>query len=651
LGDAVGVKTVTQDNRVPSCSKPQRRRVACLAVIVLIAMGVRVFLALQAEMISRDGAKFIWYAQGLGCDPLAEMRTQDQHPLYPTLILASHKVLEGMRFVCGAVPDHPIRSWALAGVIVSLAGSAVLIIAVYLLAQTLFDTRVGIIAAMLAATAAEFCQLSADVLSDMPHLAVYLLAMTAGIRGLRDQKRVWLFAAGALSGMAFLIRPEGAEVAMVLAVGVVFLTRGWPMRNRAIGVIVVCLGAAIVASPYMAMTGKLVPKKSIKQMLWGDEAEQASSDTGVLNVPEGRHENSPAIYRWECRYITERKVPSGTTELYGNHRSVVPTGLSSGWSISKPSDESLGYCRTVPTGQEKRLMLASVADRVPLLLKSNDHLHCSRAAAQASAHRSCPYIQALKTPTWLFAFGRVAAYWVRSLRVTFLLPIVVWLIRRRRPAVEKIGAQLVMAALSLHVMIAIALIVRFDYWTWFSLRHVMILAGLTLPFSAAGIAAILEMVPCRRHRIIAIVLVMALVGPTVPWMLETRHNDQLHIRKAGQWICEHGERAGQLAIMTNRHRAAFYANGTWIGCPSEDEVDQILTEARYRRPQWLVFDEKRCIKAVPDFFERLERSTITGETLQRVNIVSASDDLDNDRAIIYRYEAPGLPTTNANGKD
>src|SRR2546428_8705804 len=62
-------------------------------------------------------------------------------------------------------------------------------------------------------------------------------------------------------------------------------------------------------------------------------------------VPEGRFENSPAIYRWGCGEAKNRS-PVGTTEIPGwQYESAVPTGLLAARILRKPSDESLGYYR------------------------------------------------------------------------------------------------------------------------------------------------------------------------------------------------------------------------------------------------------------------------------------------------------------------
>ena len=135
-------------------------------------------------MISRDGVTFIWYAQRLANGPIAQMRVQDQHPLYPVSVYAAHRVIDAVQNVFPDWLADPVVSWPAAAMAVTLAGGLLVVVAVSCLAAALFDRRVAILAALLAALTAEFCQLSADALSDMPHLALYLFALAAGIRGI-----------------------------------------------------------------------------------------------------------------------------------------------------------------------------------------------------------------------------------------------------------------------------------------------------------------------------------------------------------------------------------------------------------------------------------------------------------------------------------
>lgn len=524
---------------------------ALLAIVVLIALPIRIYLAARAAMISRDGAVFIWYAQDLADHPITEMQEQAQHPLYPAMVLAGHGAVRGLRAM-GVATDalaDSVRSWSLAAVAVTLIGGLAVVIATYVLASSVFDRRIGLIAAGLAATAAEFCQLSADALTDMPHLAIYLFAMAAAIRGIRDRRMYWLLVAGALSGAAFLIRPEGAEVAVAAVVVLALPAKGQTWRQRLIGVAVLGLGAGLVASPYMLATGKLVKKKSVPRLLGGDDSA----------------EKAP--------------VPFATPFHHSDASAPLRSRLGSGYTFASSYGSTQGI------------------------------VDLARAVAL------------------------IAEKWLRALRVTFMLPAIVWLILRRKPPGEPTGQRLIAAAGLLHLLILVALIIRFDYWKLFSLRHVMVLAGLTLPFAAAGAAAILDAVKLQRRMVVAIVLAVAMIGPTLPWLLEKRHLEDAHLRRTGEWIRAHDERKSR--ILTTRHRVAFYAGGIHVRSPLEVNAGWILDVARNEKPGWLVFDQRRMLRESEGFFDDLEAAA--GGTLELVHVAPPPDREGERRVIVYRY--------------
>ena len=65
----------------------------------------------------------------------------------------------------------------------------------------------------------------------------------------------------------------------------------------------------------------------------------------------GAIDNSPAIYRWEeCEGYSS---PGGTVDLTLNFNR--PSGTQ-GDDQRSPSDKSLGYCHTVPTGHRQMIL-------------------------------------------------------------------------------------------------------------------------------------------------------------------------------------------------------------------------------------------------------------------------------------------------------
>lgn len=519
-----------------------RRLSFVLLITLLIGLPIRLIVVDRAAMVSRDTVTFVWYAQALAEDPLAAMRQHDQHPLYPASVLAAHGVVQRLGILPETLRSDPVRSWTTAAIAVTLLGGLAVIVAVYLLAAGLFDPQTGLVAALLAAAAAEFCQLSGDGLTDMPHLAVYLLAIWAGLRGFQSGHAGWFLGVGALAGIAYLIRPEGAEPAVVTAALLVvpYVCRlGW--RQRLLGLMCVLVGSALVASPYMIATGKLVRKKPV----------------------------------W--RFIGKEATAS---------RAVVP----------------LAACPPVKT----------LAGKLPVA--------------------PVPAGLAGEVPRALLLIGE---NWMRSLRGTYLLPLLAWLIWRKRYPPDPVGSRMVQLAVGLHVAILMALIVQFNYQDLFSLRHVMVLTGLTLPFAAAGVIAFIESLSERSQGWAAVLVGLGLIAPTLPWMFEIRHRDDAHFRSAAAWMRENSD--GRPRILTERHRMAFYANGDYIPGLFTADAAQYLARARKHRPDWLAFDERRITKESPGFFNELEASVTEGEKLYVQRIESNYLSQGTRRVLIYHY--------------
>ncbi|MBI4580267.1 MAG: glycosyltransferase family 39 protein [Planctomycetes bacterium] len=557
-----------------------------LAIALAIGLPIRLIVADRAVMVSRDAVDFIWYAQAMQADPLRAVREHAQHPLYPAMLLAAHGVVQRLPIVPAAVRTDEIRSWTVAAVSATMLGGLAVVIACYLLTARLFNWQAGLVAAVLAAAAAEFCQLSADGLTDMPHLAVYLMAMWAGLRALDTRRYRWFAAAGALAGVGYLLRPEGAEPAVIF-VAVLLVPRlcqlGW--RQRLAGAACVLAASALVASPYMLATGKLVQKKSIRQFLHSEDSASIETPTPASLADAGDAARGGGHELWHSRPRLCFLTPG------------------------EPSRGRLGHTITA--------------------------IRCHTPARE---HRKVDAVQAGAVGDVGRALYAIGENWLRSLRVTFLLPALAWLIGRRRMPGRPVGLRMVQGAMGLHVAILAALLIQFDYWKAFSLRHVMILAGLTLPFAAAGVVLIVESLPEKRQDWATLLLGLGLVAPTLPWMFEPRHGDEAHHYSAARWM--HDNTPHSPRVLADRHRMAFYAGGDYIPAPWHGNAAAYLARARTSHPDWLAFDERRMLREYPHFFDDLAAAVVPGERVERARIETNKTRHGPRRVLIYHYLPP-----------
>lgn len=523
-----------------------------LAVALLVAIGLRLYLASIMPAVSRDGVTFIWYAQRLAANPLEEARREKQHPLYPALIAATHGVLDRV----GIARTDSVRQWVIAGQSVAVAASLVLIPAIYLLTATLFNRRIGIVAAACTAVLPEFARYGVDVLSDTLHLSLYVLALTAGMTGLLRRSWGRLALAGLLSGLAFLVRPEGGEVALVVFV-FTLLAGGWSWRRRLAGVTACVLGFILVAGPYMVVTGRVVQKKSLRRFI------------GAQAVARPAQAPPPLL------------------------------------ASTSPRTGMLGFATVDAGGMGRGLQ------------------------------------------SWAFAIGKPLHNWVRSLRVMYLLPAVAWLLLRgRRPNPAGVW-RVPVGAWLLHVAVCVLLIYRYDYGDLFSVRHVLVLTALTLPWTAAGLTAIVDLMtavprswltPARAWALMALIL----VAPTLPWLLRTPNAEYAYLRQAGQWI--HAHYPQPQCIMTDQWHVPFYArarfceryaNGWTIHWPGTADAAELVAWVQRERPTLVVLERHHLQRENAAFFDDLNRLALTPGLLRQVHTVSSDDPKHSKAALIY----------------
>lgn len=284
-------------------------------LIVLAAGAWRLVMAIIMPCMSKDGVTFAWYARDLGEIGVEYLQRPDvaQHPLFPTLILGLHRLVEAI-----GVEPSPL-SWQWAGQSVAiLAGLGVVLLAAAVTLRVV--GRLGLrveaglarnLAALLAGVLPLNIALSADAMSDQVHLALYLL----GIWCLLDPRRGGLAAiAGVAAGLAFLTRPEGAALVPAGLSVLLAMRVEMPWRRILLRAGILCLAFAAVAGPYWLAAGELSRKKNPLEWFKGEEGVTAVAPAPLVNYARlEREELPPALV-----------VPHVVWETFRAGRVVVP---------------------------------------------------------------------------------------------------------------------------------------------------------------------------------------------------------------------------------------------------------------------------------------------------------------------------------------
>jgi hypothetical protein len=235
-----------------------------LRVVLPLSMVVAVVLRLlqwrSTAAIHNDGPVFIALAQAFASGDVDVGLSHEFHPLYPAAIAVVH--LAAGPFGLG---------WEASAIAVSVLAGAGSVWALHAFVRSAFGASEAAVACALFAVHGGAVEMASDVQSEGLYMALFLVCAAVLWTALSTRSTWSAGLAGAMSGLAFLTRPEGVALAVVgggLGLGALF-TRRWPPRVALGFVAALSLGAGICVLPYVgvlhAETGELwlTRKKSI----------------------------------------------------------------------------------------------------------------------------------------------------------------------------------------------------------------------------------------------------------------------------------------------------------------------------------------------------------------------------------------------------
>ena len=187
--------------------------------------GLRAWQISQTTVASRDSIAFIHYAWLLDHRPWPEvLRAAPRHPGYPIAVWAMSKVLRG--FSSSPEPQLMQTSAQWTSALVSI----LLVVPLYGLGRSWFARTAGVGAVVLFQWLPTGSLVLADGLSDGLFLLGAAAALWAVTIGLRKGSALLLGLGGLGSGLAYLVRPEGALI--LGAAGVVLLVQQFVPARR-----------------------------------------------------------------------------------------------------------------------------------------------------------------------------------------------------------------------------------------------------------------------------------------------------------------------------------------------------------------------------------------------------------------------------------
>ncbi len=240
-----------------------------LPVLLGLATIVRIYLWVFTYVISRDGVTYVTLGGYFSRGNLAKGLAHDYHPLYSMLIAA----------LSYAFPDKQS-----AGQIISIISGSLLVVPIFYLGREIFDESIGFLSGLLVAFHPYLARISADVLSDSLYILLFVSGSCMGWKALRRESILGFFLTGVLTAFAYLTRPEGIGVLLVVGFWILIIEKSpSSYRRNLTGFVLLVFGFLLFASPYLIYlredTGHwiLTRKKSVKGLI-GIEKRSSGSE-------------------------------------------------------------------------------------------------------------------------------------------------------------------------------------------------------------------------------------------------------------------------------------------------------------------------------------------------------------------------------------
>lgn len=207
-----------------------------LTILILVSLLLTTYLFFRTYVISLDGAfQYIPIAKDFASGFFRRALSHNQQPLYPLIIA----------FVSRWVPD-----FELAGKLVSSFFGVLIILPVYFFGKRIFDEKIAFLSALLLTIHPYVRRFSADVLKESSYLFFLVTAIWLAWRTIQDERKYPFLLIPILSVLAYLVRPDGIEVLLVVFFYVLFFKKfSIPGRKRTV-ILLLTISSCLLLLPY-----------------------------------------------------------------------------------------------------------------------------------------------------------------------------------------------------------------------------------------------------------------------------------------------------------------------------------------------------------------------------------------------------------------
>ncbi len=228
-----------------------------LAILLVIALGIGLYLIATTVVITKDGAWYIEQARRFSSEPQDVIKGLPFG--YPFLIFAAHKLVTSLS------DSSSLSTWTYSAQSITLLCRLLALIPLYFIGKLLVGSKRSFRAIFILIILPYPTEFVSDVLREWPHILFLASGFLLLIWAVKQGKCGMFAATGFVAGLGHIIRPECAQLLIYGALWIfIRLFSPKPSMSRPkllCALSVLLIGFAIPAAPYMTARGKFLPEK------------------------------------------------------------------------------------------------------------------------------------------------------------------------------------------------------------------------------------------------------------------------------------------------------------------------------------------------------------------------------------------------------
>jgi hypothetical protein len=239
-----------------------------LLILVALSLCIGTYLIATTLIITKDGVLYIQSAQKFTLASIDAIKSEYFGYLF--IIFAAHKLV-------GLFIDHSsLYGWIYTAQGITLLCRTLSIICLYFIGKILVGRRNSFLSLLILVFLPYPAKFGSDVLRDWPHILFLSISLLLLIRAGRSEK-LWMFAAaGFVSGIGFMIRPECVQTVIYgilwLLIGIFLPEKKTSKVKMICALLLLVTGFAIPATPYIKAKG--LPDKLKKVVNYSQQTER-----------------------------------------------------------------------------------------------------------------------------------------------------------------------------------------------------------------------------------------------------------------------------------------------------------------------------------------------------------------------------------------